>query len=206
MVATTKQGELNNYPDKQDYHKSKKHFTSLYNIIMEFEEIIKKQILIDIDTAPNIDEIYSGICLVANYEIVLLVHINFEIEEFDGFVIIKNKDFERYRTWEEDDFSDLKNDNSRQIIDTIDVSTFVDLESSLKSLTSELVEIYTYDDNDENTFSVGKVLAVNNDSVEVHLMDDEAQWSDVEVIEFNDISCIGFKTLYLQELKKYLVE
>lgn len=164
------------------------------------EDIIKNKQIIDIDTAPNTDNVYTGMCLVANREILMLLNFNEDKGEFDGYTIVQDKDVEKYRIWEEDEYSELKNDNSEELIANLNLNNFLNLETSLKSLISEFVAIFTYDD--EDTFFVGKVISVNNDSVELHLVDKDAKWFDIEVIKLNDISYLGFDTLYEREIKK----
>nr|WP_294937974.1 hypothetical protein [uncultured Flavobacterium sp.] len=170
---------------------------------MKLEETIKKRQIIDIDTAPNTDNVYTGMCLIANSEIVMLLNFDEENGEFDGFTIVKNKDVENFRIWEEDEYSELKNDNSESLIANIDLNNFKDLESSLQSLSSELVAIFTYDDEDD--FFVGKILSVKKESVELHLVDEDAKWNEIEIVKLNDISYLGFDTSYEREIKKNVV-
>ncbi len=167
---------------------------------MNLEDISKQRLIIDIDTAPNTDNVYSGMCLLANSNIVMLLNFNEENGEFDGFTIVKNKDVEKYRTWEEDEYLELKNDNSQSLTSNIDLKKFSDLETSLKSLISEFVAIFTYDD--ENEYFVGKILSVNSNSVELHLVDEDAKWCEIEVVKLSDISYLGFDTSYEKDLKK----
>jgi hypothetical protein len=164
------------------------------------EELAKQKLVIDIDLAPNVDNVYSGMCLVANSEIIMLLNFDEDNGEFDGFTIVKNSDVEKYRSWEDEDYLELKNDNSKNLISRIDLKNFQDLETSLKSLISEFVAIFTYDDEDD--FFVGKVLSVKDDSVELHLVDEDSKWSEFETVKFSDISYLGFDTEYEREIKK----
>lgn len=132
----------------------------------------------------------------------MLLSLDEENGEFDGFTIIPNKDVEKYRIWEEEDYSELKNDNSESLISTIDLNNFTDLKTSLKSLTSEFVSIFTYED--EDTFFVGEVLSVNNDSLELHLVSQDGKWLDNLTITLSDISYLGFYTSYEREIAKKL--
>lgn len=168
----------------------------------KLEDTIKTKQLIDIDLAPNQDEVYSGRCLVANSEIVMLLNFDEDNGEFDGFTILRNKDVEKYRIWDEDEYSDLKQDNSSDFLSAIDTNDFQDLAGSLKHLTSEFVAIFIYGEEDD--FVVGKVLSVEQDSVELHLVDIDANWSDIEVINLNVISYLGFNTEYEREIKEKL--
>ncbi|KFF06572.1 hypothetical protein [Flavobacterium reichenbachii] len=167
------------------------------------EEIAEQRLIIDIDLRPNVDDVYTGKCLVANSEIVMLLNFDEENGNFDGYTIVKNSDVEKYRTWEEKDFGELKNDNSESLVANINLNDFTDLEKSLKSLVSEIVSIFAYDD--EDSFLVGKILWATNDSVELHLIDEDSNWSENEIIKLSDISYLGFDTEYEREIKKNAV-
>lgn len=169
----------------------------------KLDDIIKEKKIIDIDLAPNTDDVYSGRCLVANSEIMMLLNFDEDNGEFDGYTIVKNNDVEQYRIWEENEYSELKNDNSEIFTATIDLSNFIDLEHSLKSLVSQFVAIFTYDD--EDGYFVGKVLSVENNSVELHLVDEDFKWDEIEIIKLDDISYLGFDTEYEREIKKSLL-
>ncbi|MFG4002823.1 hypothetical protein [Flavobacterium aquidurense] len=136
------------------------------------EEIAEKRLIVDIDLAPNVDNVYTGKCIIANSEIVMILNFDEENGEFDGYTIVKNSDVEKYRTWEEIDYAELKNDNSESLVANINLNDFTDLEKSLKNLVSEIVSIFTYDD--EDSFLVGKILWATNDSIELHLIDEES--------------------------------
>jgi hypothetical protein len=178
-------------------------YTTFKNTTIKLEEIVEQRLIIDIDLAPNVDDVFTGKCLIANSEIVMLLNFDEENGEFDGFTIVKNSDVEKYRAWEKEDYTELKNDNSESLIANIDLNNFTDLENSLKSLVSEIVAIFEYDD--ENSFFVGKILWATNDSVEIRLIDEESNWSDTEIIKLSDISYLGFDTEYERKIKKNLV-
>ena len=169
----------------------------------KLENTIGKKQIVDIDLAPSSDNVYTGMCLVANSEIVMLLNFDEDNGEFDGFTVVKNKDVEKYRIWEEDDYLELKNDNSATLISNINLTNFLNLETAFKSLISEFVAIFTYDDEDD--FFVGKVLSVNNDSVELHLVDEDSKWNEIEIFYLDEISYIGFDTEYEREIKKNVV-
>lgn len=164
------------------------------------EDIIKQKLVIDIDTAPNWDKVYSGICLVANSEIIMLLNFNDETGEYDGFSILKNKDFKKYRIWEKEDYTELKNDNSKEQLKNLNIQDFTDLKSSFRSLISELIAVYTY--ADQESYFVGKVLSINNRWIELKLIDKESKWIDNKKIELDKISYVGFRTSYEIELER----
>lgn len=167
---------------------------------MEFtlKELIERRRIIDIDTAPNIDNVYTGICLLANGEVVLLLNFNEEYGDFDGFTIIKNQDFELYREWEDSEYTEVRNDNSKDLIAGIDSNDFQDMKAAFKTLTGKLVSVFTYED--EDSYWVGKVLVVNDNSVELQLISENAEWTDQQVFLFSDISYLGFDTRYEKNL------
>ena len=167
------------------------------------EEIAEQKLIIDIDLAPNVDKVYTGKCLVANSDIVMLLNFDEEDGEFDGFTIVKNSDVKKYRIWEEEDYTELKNDNSERLTVNIDLKNFTDLENSLRNLVSEFVAIFVYDDKDD--FFVGKLLSVESDSIELHLVDENSKWQEIEIIKFSDLSYLGFDTEYEREIKKNVV-
>jgi hypothetical protein len=158
------------------------------------EDLAEKRLVIDVDLAPNVDAVYTGMCLIANLQIIMLLNFDEAKGEFDGFTIVRNSDVEKYRTWDQDDYLELKNDNSKNLIAKIDLNNFLDIESSLKTLTSKLVTLFTY--GDEDSFYLAKILFVKKDCVELHLADQDSNWGDIKVIKFSDINYIGFDTQY----------
>lgn len=167
------------------------------------EDLAEKRLIIDIDLAPNVDAVYTGMCLIANSEIILLLNFDEAKGEFDGFTIVKNDDVEKYRTWNEDNYLKLKNNNSKDLIAKIDLNNFLDIATSLKSLRSKLVSIFTY--GDEDSFYLAKILSVKNECVELHLIDEDSNWIDIKVIKFRDINYIGFDTQYERKYTKALL-
>ncbi|WP_269234221.1 hypothetical protein [Flavobacterium flavigenum] len=167
------------------------------------EDLAEKRLIIDIDLAPNVDAVYTGMCLIANSEIMLLLNFDEAKGEFDGFTIVKNNDVEKYCTWNEDNYLELKNDNSKDLIAKIDLNKFLDIATSLKSLKSKLVSIFTY--GNEDSFYLAKILSVKNECVELHLLDEDSNWIDIKVIKFSDINYIGFDTQYERKYIKALL-
>ncbi|HEX8013633.1 MAG TPA: hypothetical protein VF465_00240 [Flavobacterium sp.] len=166
------------------------------------EDLAKKRFVIDVYLTPTVDAVYTGMCLIANLEIIMLLSFDEEKGEFDGFTIVKNNDVEKYRTWNRNDYLELKNDNSKDLIEKIDLDKFLDIKSSLKSLTSKLVTLFTY--GDEDSFYLAKILSVKNDCVELLLVDQYSVCNEIKVIKINDISYIGFDTQYERKYSKVL--
>lgn len=89
------------------------------------------------------------------------------------------------------------------MIANIDLKNFTDIETSLISLISEFVAIFIYGEEDD--FFVGKILSVKSDSVELHLVNEDSKWNEIEIIKFSDISYLGFDTQYERKIKKNIV-
>jgi hypothetical protein len=164
------------------------------------EDIIKQKLVIDIDTAPNWDNVYSGICLVANPGILVLLNFNDDTGQFDGFSMLKGKDSEKYRIWDKEDYQDLKNNNSEELLKDFTVEHFTDFKNSLNNLKSELIAVYTYDD--QESYYVGKIVSLDDETLEIHLLNENSEWMETEKINYDEISYIGFKASYEQELLK----
>jgi hypothetical protein len=133
----------------------------------------------------------------------MLLNFDEENGKIDGYTIVKNSDVEKYRIWQDKDYAEVKNDNSESLIAKINLNDFTDLEESLNSLVSEIVSIFAY--NDEDSFLVGKILWVKNDSVELQLIDEDSNWSENVLIKLSDISYLGFETEYEREINKNVV-
>ena len=68
---------------------------------------------------------------------------------------------------------------------------------------SFFVAIFIYGEEDD--FFVGKILSVKSDSVELHLVDEDSKWNEIEIIKFSDMCYLGFDTEYEREIKKNVV-
>ena len=167
------------------------------------EEAVRNKSIIDIDMLPNWDRIYCGICLSINDKILLMLNFNEELGEFDGFTLLKSKDLGKYRAWEIDEYSELKNDNKDKLIKSIRLEDFTDLKSALSNLSEELISIFTYDDTE--SYFVGKIEKINEDSIVLKLINESSEWIGSEEFNFDEISYIGFRTAYEQELIKNVV-
>jgi hypothetical protein len=162
------------------------------------EEAVKNKAIIDIDMQPNWDSIYCGICLSINDQNILMLNFNEELGAFDGFTLLNTKDLGKYRTWELDEYTELKNDNKDKLLSSIRVEDFKDLKSALSNLTEELISIFTYEDNE--SFFVGKIEKMNENSFVLKLINEDSEWIGSQEFEFDEISYLGFRTVYEYEL------
>lgn len=162
------------------------------------KEAIENRLIIQIDMLPNWDSIYCGICLLSNDQVILMLNFNHELGEFDGFSILKNKDLSKYRFWDSEDYAQLKNDNSAKFIHSIAIEDFSDIKSALSNLTNELISIFTYVDTE--SYYVGQIEKINKNSIDLKLLDENAEWLETEKFDFDEISYIGFRTNYEFEL------
>jgi len=162
------------------------------------EEAVKNKSIIDIDMLPNWDSIYCGICLLINDQIILILNFSEELEKFDGYTLLKSKDLGKYRTWELEEYSQLKNDNKDEFINSINIEDFSDLKSALSNLTNELISVFTYDDTE--SYFVGQIEKINKNSIVLKLINESSEWIESEKFDFDEISYIGFRTTYEIEL------
>ena len=167
------------------------------------DELIKNQSVVDIDTSPNWDKVYSGICLLLNKEILLLLNFNEETSVFDGFTILKNQDFEKYRKWEKSELKNIKTWNNKELLNSINLKNFSSLKSSLEYLKNQLIALYTYNNTEE--YYVGKINSISDKSISLKPLDTQSNWLDNETINLDEISYIGFGTSYEKDLLKNVV-
>jgi len=172
-----------------------------YNNILR--KIIQDKLIIDIVADSNKNTVYSGICLVANNEILLFLNFNEETGEFDGFTILKNKDFEAYRIWESEDYAYLINDNSEEELREINPKNFKDLKTSFHCLKNELIAVFTY--HDPESYYVGRITSINENTIELEKLNRDSIWVGKELIAYKEISCIGFRTKYERKLNKNII-
>ncbi len=167
------------------------------------KEAIKNIIPIDIDLLPVRDEVYSGVCLKANGEIFVLVNFNEEKGEFNGFTILRDNEINKYRYWDDEELEEIKNNNLNQFLNVLPLEKMSTFQNCLKMLIDkDLVSIFTKDDN--NSFFVGRILALTHKTVDLKLLDSNANWIDEIKLKIEDINYIGFNTTYEEELIKTL--
>lgn len=162
------------------------------------EEALKNKSIIEIDMLPKWDKIYCGICLLINDQAILMLNFNDESGEFDGYTLLKSDDLSKYRIWELDEYSELKNDNREQFLSIVNIEDYSDLKTAFSNLTDELISIFTYD-NTESYF-VGKIEEINKNSILLKLINESSEWIETEKFDFDEISYIGFRTGYELEL------
>jgi hypothetical protein len=168
------------------------------------ENLIKQQAIVDIDTSPKWEMISTGICLLYNKNVVLLLNLNEDNLEFDGYTVLRGWDFEQFRAWDENEVKTIKNNNSSELISNINLDHFSNFQTTLENLKGELVAIFLYGDTE--TYYVGKVVDVSNKDLLMLPIDEDSNWLDLETIKLKEVSYIGFGTKYekglLENLKK----
>jgi len=163
------------------------------------ENEIKNRIPIHVDLLPNQDSVYSGICLKSNGEIFVFICYNEETKEFDGFAIIRDYEIEKYREWDEDELSEIKNNNYSEFIEILPLSKMNNLYQCLFELQDQkLLAIFT--DIDDESYFVGRIENLTENEVELKLLNKEAEWIGNEKIKIKEITYIGFGTSYEKEL------
>lgn len=156
---------------------------------------------IDIKTSPRIGgKEYSGICVVHNEQILMLLNFNEITALYDGFTIFRNDDIELYREWDSEDFTEREMDNSRVILNEIDLSVFKNFECSLEQLSSKLIAVFTEDELD--SYYVGKIISIKDNILSLQLISKESEWINMIELDIDTIWYIGFDSSYETELMK----
>ncbi len=166
------------------------------------ENYIKQQAIVDIDTSPNWEILSTGICLLLNKNVVLLLNLNTDNLEFDGYTVLRGWDFEQYRAWDESELKTVKSNNSSELISNINLDHFSNFQTTLENLMGELVAIFLYGDTE--TYYVGKVVDVSNKELRLLMIDEDSNWLDFETLNLKEVSSIGFGTKYEKGLLENL--
>jgi hypothetical protein len=170
-----------------------------FDQIKKMQETIKNRIPIHVDLAPNRDEVYSGICLKSNENIFVFICFNDETKEFDGFAIIRNFEIDKYREWDEEELSEIKNNNYTEFIGKLPLEKMNNMSECLSELENEeLIAIFT--ETDDDSYFVGQIKNLTENEVESKLMNEEAEWIENEKIKIAEITYIGFRTSIEKEL------
>ncbi len=80
------------------------------------QEAIDKQLPIHVRMNADGDEVFSGVCIKATSELMILVNFNPESFEYDGYIILPAKDAGDYRLWSDEELEEIANDISRIIL------------------------------------------------------------------------------------------
>ena len=163
------------------------------------QETIKNKIPIDIDLAPNRDEVYSGICLKSNDDIFIFICFNEETKEFDGFAIIRNYEIDKYREWDKEELNEIKNDNSSDFINKLPLEKMNNMFECLTELENEKL-IAIFDESDDDSYFVGRIENLSKNKVELKLLNEDSEWIGNEKVKIDEITYIGFRTSYETEL------
>ena len=165
----------------------------------KMQEIIKSRIPVHVDLAPNRDEIYSGICLKSNENIFVFVCFNEETKEFDGCAIIRNFEIEKYREWDEQELSEIKNNNISEFIGKLPLYRMNNMSECLLELEKEkLITVFTEIDN--NSHFVGQIKSLSMKYIELKLVDKYGEWIGNQKLKIDKITYIGFRTSIEKEL------
>lgn len=157
--------------------------------------------LIEIKTSSRVGEKeYCGICILKNNDVLMLLNFNEETAQFEGFTLFRNDDVDSYYEWDEEDHKEIKLDNSKELISSIDPSEYSTFESALKKRQSTMICIF--EDDDFDSYAVGKVEGVKDNTLTYLSIDTDAKWTDSISLSIDSIWYIGFDTEYENKLLK----
>ncbi|AEE20416.1 hypothetical protein [Dokdonia sp. 4H-3-7-5] len=163
------------------------------------QKIIKNRIPIHVDLAPNRNEVYSGIYLKSNNNIFVFINFNDDSKEYDGFAIIRNFEIQKYREWDDNELSEIKNNNYTNFIGKLPLEKMNNFFKCLLILENEeLITVFT--ETDDDSYYVGRIENISENEVELKLINENAEWIENEKIKINAISYIGFGTCYEKAL------
>ena len=163
------------------------------------QETIKNTIPIHVDLAPNRDVVYSGICLKSNEKIFVFICFNEDSKEFDGYAIIRDFEIEKYREWDEEELSEIKNNNFTEFIGKLPLEKMNNIFECLSEFKEEeLIAIFT--ETEDDSYFVGHIKDLTENKVELKLMSEDAEWIGDEKIKISEITYIGFRTSIEKEL------
>ena len=169
--------------------------------LKKMKKEIKNRTPIYIDLAPNRDKLYGGIGLKSNDQIFIFICYNDESNEFDGYAIIRNYEIDRYREWDDEEMSEIKNENSSDFIGKLPLDKMNNMFECLSELKKDkLIAIYTESDND--SYFVGRIKNLSKTELELKLLNEDAEWIEDEKLDISEITYIGFDTSYEKELMK----
>jgi len=137
--------------------------------------------------------------LKSNENIFVFVCFNEETKEFDGYAIIRNFEIEKYREWDEEELSEIKNNNISEFIGNLPLEKMNNMSECLSELKNEkLIAVFTEIDND--SYFVGQIKNLSEKNTELKLMNEDAEWIGNEKIKIDEITYIGFGTSIEKEL------
>ena len=167
------------------------------------KEAIKNRIPIHVDLLPIRDEVYSGVCLKANGAILVLISFDEEIGEFNGFTILRDNEINKYRYWDVEELAEIKNNNLEQFLNILPLEKMNTFQSCLEILVDkDLISIFTKEDDD--TFFLGRIISLTSKTVNLKLLDANANWIDNKKLKIEGLNYIGFDSKYEVELIKTL--
>ncbi len=165
------------------------------------EKAVKNQTPIVIDLWPNQDVMYSGICLKFNDDIFIFICFNEDSKEFDGYAIIRNYEIEKYRVWDKEELSEIKNNNFLSFTNVLPLEKMNSMFESLYELKGEeLIAIFT--ESDDDSYFVGRIENLSKNELKLKLINEDGEWINSKTIKINTITYIGFRSRYENDLLK----
>jgi len=171
---------------------------------MKLETAIKCKKCIDVDATILKERYYSGIGISLSESITVLI--NIYRNRLDGYTLIKTDDIKKYRIWDEEEVSKLKNLTVlKKYLGQIDLAKFQILEQCLEYLKSHIDLIAVWN-NEEKAYYVGKLIRINKKTITLKLLSESAKWQNEKRISIDKILQISFGTSYERRLLKKFKE
>lgn len=143
---------------------------------------------------------YTGVCLQATRQLVVIVNYDSEQKQFDGFTIFRNADFEQYRVCSKKE-TPLRINNLHEFSERYPQQRLRTFYSWLKYLQGRgLFAFYT--GQDFESYFVGQIIAVNRKQVRVRGMDKKGTWIGYKTFDIAAIDFFSFDTTYEKRLQQ----
>ena len=155
-------------------------------------------------TRPGVDEngLY-GFILKTSDQLTLVA----EEYEFclDGYKVVRNADLDISKPTPSTRYGTrlLKKEGiivDAEVASLLDISSWHNLLRDLR----KMGEFVIVEDEEDGVFLIGSIRRVNKKSVTINYFDGTGKWQDTENIQFDSITCVGFRSRYLNIHRKYI--
>lgn len=143
--------------------------------------------------------VYSGVQYYINDEILILINFNEDSGQYDGYSVFRAKDIYAYSDWLEEDYDEVKKDNSWFYKNKFKIKGTLSFESALEKASKYgLIAFFT--DIKDKDYYVGKLKSIDHQEAVFNLIDEDKDWTGLKSFKLDDICYFGFATSYEIEL------
>ena len=167
--------------------------------MQNLEIAIKNKRLVDFNLF-NGNVTYTGICLIANKRILVIVNFDLKGKEFNGFTIFKNQDFDTFEIWKQK-FVDIKKNNLIEFKNKYKIEKLNTFYSWLKLIKNNQV-VAVFIENNHSEYFVGQIESINLRTITMKLIDKSGNWINEKEFKISEINYFSFDSKYERKLQK----